>query len=76
LKQYKSLNKVIQDLSTELTKILIHNKYLLDNEKDLSIVLECHLKSQMEDIYNLGKNSIITNDLSYLNLNLNKTFDN
>jgi hypothetical protein len=70
------MKKIANDIASEMAKILIHNKYLLENENDLSIVIECRIVPGLNNAYKLGKESIIINDLSYLNLNLNKIFNN
>lgn len=58
-------------IAEELAKVLIHNKYLLDNEEELALVIGARYGIPMEETFRegveAGKASIIVNDLIPLN---------
>ena len=59
------------EIAEELAKVLIHNKYLLDNEEELALVIGARYGIPMEETFiegiKTGKASIIVNDLTPLN---------
>ncbi len=64
--------KKAEKLAEELAKVLIHNKYLLDNETDLKLVIECRFINGMGEAFRDGMESTISSDMSHLCLNVGR----
>jgi hypothetical protein len=64
--------KEAAEAAEELANVLKYNKYLLNNEEDLKMVIELRIAKFMFDAYNIGKESILVNDLSSLNIETQK----
>lgn len=56
--------KRADDVAKELAKVLIHNKYLLEEETLLQAVIYARVLPCLGEVFDEGKESIIINDLT------------
>lgn len=55
--------KPVKKLAEALAKILIHNPYLLNNEEELAVALECHIAPCAGEAYLMGREDIVVETL-------------